>query len=560
MTASVAGARPVLRGFVSRAGSTEASTAFARRFLPLPVDCIGAPYDAQTAVAIVDRLAALRKVHHLHICPAVFTLGDAARICGETARALLEQSASSSFEVLVRSATPLHNLSRIHGASHIRDLVPEDDGAGAGAHSQQQQQQNRHRIYHRGRWHIAGQGPVGGDAAGASQSHQLLWRRHSRQHMQEQQADGGDAGQHHGSKRPHHYWFSHPSVVPELDALLRQHPEYGGARLWAAPGQLPRMVAASERVQCPFVVPRTLVSGADVLAAAPSRATLQQTYQFRQFHFWARTGLRIMTAHRDAMEKQQQQQQQPSTTTTVAAAPVSPPPTAIDASAPLSSSLQARQEAIASQQRQLTDEVVAKLAARREREDFRRMTMGTEFFAWFSKIDCKLFGLVPRPGEEEPAMRFVETRVVAVVPIDAAYLSCESMGQLSALIPQPPARTNNAVRLLRSDLKWSLIPAERVEVPQHSAQDAEAAMSLPLCDSALLQTLGISHGNFSICITVRILQNAWNVMQLMPKDGFDHQRCRSSSHAAGGGDAAAAADAPPPWYAVAKAHASAAAQ
>ncbi len=84
-------------------------------------------------------------------------------------------------------------------------------------------------------------------------------------------------------------------------------------------------------------------------------------------------------------------------------------------------------------------------------------------------------------------------------------------------------------------------------------------MSLPLCDSALLQTLGINHGNFSICITVRILQNVWNVMQLMPKDGFDHQRRHSSSHATGGGDVAAATDAPPPWYAAAKAHASAAA-
>lgn len=182
-----------------------------------------------------------------------------------------------------------------------------------------------------------------------------------------------------------------------------------------------------------------------------------------------------------------------------------------------------------------------------EVRDFRRMTARTEFFAWFSKTDMKIFGLAARPGASDPAMNFVESRCLSVVPLDAGYLSDEALQTLGMHLPQPPARDPRYYRLLRTDMRYSMIPVARVEVPRHNAADVAAALDHPVADAGVLASLGIRPTCPPVVMTVRLPQAAWNVVQLQ-ETSTGNAAATADGGRGGGAAASVAADKMPPWY------------
>ena len=552
---------------------------FAQRFVPMPVDSIGAPFSIDTSCAILDQLRRRSMLHLLHQSPTIISIGEASRLVGTDSDTLKQTLGDATFDLLVQGETALFNLSSVHGAS---SLVPiSTSGGGGGFGGAAAPEDKLHRVFHRSRWHVAGQQVTDGAAAAAAQPEirQDIWRRRESASSVAAATASSTASAPSGKVTAptpaKAAWYSHPKTVAELDALVARH-EYP-CRLWVTPNQLPRTISTNgKRLQCRFWILKTLVPGAAILPRVSY--DVARSYQFRPMHFWARTGLKVVTSFKNDYDEALAKSSGVATplvalgtTSASPAAAAAASPSTARASATVTATAvpgdeQQQQQLLVMQEHEKEQQRLTELALaqrRTEREAFARMTQSCDFFAWFSRLDLKLFGLVPRPGESEPAAHFVENRHVAVVPLDVAYLSDATMHQLSAVLPQqPPAKDERYLRLLRADLKWSMIPSSRVEVPRHSADDARLVLSAPVIERGVFDALGIRPDCTPLVITVRIPQAAWNVLQVELKGssaggglaryatGGAAQALSASPPAAP--SAATTLDEMPPWYQVAK--------
>ena len=512
--------------FVSRRAEIGAARAsFAQRFLPVPVDGFGSPYPLETAAPLVRKLMARSStgrgvrpsptstsaatssgadlfasavaaaaadmpapMRHVVLAqnPSVITTKEAAKLIGTTAADIESTLEDDVVDMMVTSETRIFNVASVHGARGVMDLCATGRG---GADSKfasptatmltgrDGQAAPCHRVWHNGRWCVAGcgdvpraqvwrsqpavvtgrRGPLAGDMSAEQQQQQHTTAtttttanddHHTAVSPPAALADGSP------SSPPETLWFAGESAAAQLEELAQR--EQLTSRMWVTPQALPRNVATDgNRLTLTYALQKRLIAAHSIEPRVPivNRARL-----VKPFHFWARTGLRCTF-----------------------------------------------------------DDAVAA-------EQF-GWIRNCEYFSWFSSLDLKMFGYRVRDNGE-PLVRLVERRLVSVVPLVPEFVGDAGLRQLDAMgIPQPPAGESGPtppVRLLRPDFRWSLIPSPRVEVTGGAGGgggvDDDDIRRLPLVDHSVLRALGVRPVALPVVLTLRIPVSAYNVMQLVPDE------------------------------------------
>jgi hypothetical protein len=449
-------------------------SAFTNRFIPIPIDSFGAPFNLRTAIPLVKQLVERNEKQILHFNPCFLTVGEVVRLFkhrptpgtvvvstskdgdGDNNRKYQQQQQDlqrkdieNLFEkniinIMFYNETTLFNLESIHGTSElVASCLLESS-----SNNNNNNFSSYHRIWHQSRWFVAGAGknckPFYHCAANDNNNN-----KKSSRSLKNHEADS-DTSQ---------LFFSHESFPAELEKVFQRH--RFRSRLWSTPASLPRTLAAangeSNRIMVPFALPKKLIPGYILeprFENNNSGARNEDRYRIgRPFHFWARSGLRINFADGD-FEKLYK---------------------------------------------------------------FLRSSVDVHGqYAWFSSLDLKLFGYKVRPGEQS-LIQFAEERLVTCVPLCPPFVSSDQIALLDASgsVPSPPMQKDGMLRILRSDYRWTSIPLNRVELPCNE-EDAESVRTVPVADSSVFTSLGIKPDLPPLVLSMKIPVAAFNVTQLEP--------------------------------------------